>query len=158
MCQFFLTKVLQSRSAQCRHDNVNNLQSTGAGCHDKTVSHFTGFVPHTFGQTRLCCWTIKKVCLILGFQLQLWKYILVIGYVIIACFGKFGKLFEILQIVSFIMCKLWELTVDITTDVYHNHNKNVYFFIFCFLSFVQFSSWTECYNAASICEDKCHVM
>jgi len=41
--------------------NVDNLQSTGAGCHDKIVSHKTPFVPqYTFGQTHCAAGQSKK--------------------------------------------------------------------------------------------------
>ena len=41
--------------------------------------------------------------------------------------------------VFIVMCEFWELTVDITTDVRHSYESYA-FFIFCFLTFVQFSA------------------
>jgi len=52
------------------------------------------------------------------------------------------KLWELtVDITAFIvMCKFWELTVDITADgMCAKRIKIMYFLIFCFQSFVQFS-------------------
>jgi len=46
----------------------------------------------------------------------------------------------------------------ISTVGCYNHNEKYVFFIFCFLSFVQITSLTECCGGANICCDKCHLM
>jgi len=102
---------------------VNKLHSTGADCHGKTGSHLIAFVAHNTSQH---IWTNQIVLLdneksaILALELQLWKKILVTSYVLSACFGHFVWKFPC-QSVFFVMCKLWELTLGITTDACHSY-------------------------------------
>jgi len=73
---FFRTKrrfSLLGNSAQCVYDDVNNLHSTGAGCHCKTASHLTAFAFHnTFGRTSINVLLNNQQSrsAILGFELQ----------------------------------------------------------------------------------------
>jgi len=58
-------------SPQCGYDDLKNLHSTAARCHDKTASHMTAFVAHsTFGQTRINVLLDNQRSTILGFEQQ----------------------------------------------------------------------------------------